>query len=87
MPLTDDVIKIICTAGEFEPTAVTASKISRACLQHFTVKLDLELESLSNTAVAIDFGGNLKELDRYRKAIAKTRDRMKVWAHKQGEML
>lgn len=88
MPITHEVVRLLIE-GEKEGRTTTrvAKDIALGLLRHFMARLDLELESLANTAVAIDFDGSLKELDRYRAGIRRTRERLKKWAVHEAELL
>lgn len=88
MPITDEVVKAICQGeSRGEPTSRTAHTIAETLLKYLQTRLDLELESIANTTVAIDFDGSLKEMDRFRKAIARTRERIKKWSQHEALMI
>jgi hypothetical protein len=80
MPITDEVLRILLEGDKHSlPTRRVALNITKTLLTHLQKRMDLELESTANTAVAIDFDGDLGAVDRYRAAIGKTRLRLEKW--------
>jgi hypothetical protein len=80
MLLSDKIIEIILDGEKKgKTTARLAKDIAKHVYDVVQVRTDLELETLVNVSLAIDFDGDLRTLDRYRKAITQTRTRILEW--------
>lgn len=88
MPIADEVLKTLMEGDSAGlPTRRVALNITKNLLSHYAKRMDLELESVANTAVAIDFDGDIRALDDFRKAVGRARTRIEKWRRHEEALM